>query len=618
MGPDLSHRRTLLARVLASRNVADAIREHAANENVPERKAARRARRNAREIASDLSYPVIRFFDVLLSWLWNRLYDGVEVNGIDRVQAIAEDHTIIYTPSHRSHIDYLLMSYVLFYQGLMLPHVAAGRNLNLPVVGPLLRRAGAFFMRRSFRGDPLYSAVFEAYLDRMYAEGFSVEYFIEGGRSRTGRLLPPRGGMLRMTLRSFLRDPSRPLAFAPVYFGYEKVIEARTYMGELQGQSKRSESLGGLMRSIRFLRQSFGRVQVNFGEPIILRDFLDARVPGWEAQREAALAGEAEWLAPTVTELGERLQQSINAAAAVNPVGLLATVLLSTRRQALDEPTLEDRIALLLRLVREAPISAEVTVTDLSAPEVIAWCEAHGILQREAHPLGDILALGEIDRVLLTWYRNNIVHLFALPSLLAALLASGEVRSRARLQTNCARVLPYLRSELFLRLDDAQLGDELDRLLDLLVDMDLVQGTADGFSDPPPETTGHARLHQLAALLMPTLERYYIAIALIETHPSGQLTTGSLVDACVLTAQRMARLHGLDAPEFFDATLFQRFVDELVEQGAVRRDADGFLHHGEDLHPVLIEASRVLDPDFCQGVIAARRLPELLPTREPD
>lgn len=616
IGPDLSHRRTLLNHVLTTRSVTEAIQAHSAEHRIKVTKAARIARGHAEEIAADLSFPVIRFFDVLLSWLWNRLYDGIELAGLEPVKEIADTHTVIYVPSHRSHVDYLLMSYVLFYNGLMLPHVAAGRNLNIPVVGSLLRRAGAFFMRRSFRDDPLYAAVFEAYLDRMYAAGFAVEYFIEGGRSRTGRLLPARGGMLSMTLRSFLRHPDRPLAFVPVYFGYERVIEARSYMGELRGQAKRSESLGGVLRSVRFLRQSFGKVHVNFGMPLKLEEFLDVEAPQWSEQRDTALAGDSSWLAPAVRQLGEVLQRRTNAAAAVNPVALMATVLLATPRQALDERDLAAQLDCLLRLVRAAPPSDRVTITALDGTGVARYCEKIGVLEREAHPLGDILWLDNVQRVQLTWYRNNIVHLFALPSLIAVLAASGRSWTPSALFDYCRRVHPYLRSELFLPVDAEHLEGDIRAQTGLLEESGLLVRDGDALCAPQPEQPAHAQLLRLAAILIPTLERYYIAIALLEAQPPGTLTVDELVAACVLTAQRTARLFGVDAPEFFDATLFRRFVDQLRAEGAAELDANDRLVYREDLHRILVAATRVLDPAFCQGVTMARQLPALLPVTQ--
>lgn len=176
---------------------------------------------------------------MVLSWFWNKIYDGIKVNHIEGVQNVAQGHEVIYVPCHRSHIDYLLLSYLLFRNGLTPPHIAAGINLNMPVIGSLLRRGGAFFMRRTFKGNPLYTSVFNEYLHTLFTKGFPVEYFVEGGRSRTGRMLQPKTGMLAITLRSFLRSSRMPIVFVPVYIGYERVLEGRTYLGELRGASKK-------------------------------------------------------------------------------------------------------------------------------------------------------------------------------------------------------------------------------------------------------------------------------------------------------------------------------------------------------------------------------------------
>ena len=146
----------------------------------------------------------------LLGRVWNRVYDGVKINHAGTLKDVSEGNEVVYVPCHRSHMDYLLMSYIIYHQGYALPHIAAGINLNIPVVGRFLRKGGAFFIRRSFGGNALYTVVFMKYLAAIMARGHSIEYFIEGGRSRTGRLLHPKTGMLSMTVRSFLRDPVRP------------------------------------------------------------------------------------------------------------------------------------------------------------------------------------------------------------------------------------------------------------------------------------------------------------------------------------------------------------------------------------------------------------------------
>lgn len=225
VGPDLSHRRTIVNDVVRAPNVHKAILAEAGDNPKKQSEVQAKARMYAMEIAADISYPTIRQIQRVLRSLWNRIYDGIELKNVHRLHEVAKDKEVIYVPCHRSHFDYLLFSYVGYTQGLQLPHIAAGINLNMPVVGPILRRGGAFFLRRSFSGNRLYAAVFDAYLHQVLVRGYSIEYFVEGGRSRTGRLLEPKGGMLAMTVGSFIKDPKRPIVFVPIYFGYEKLIE---------------------------------------------------------------------------------------------------------------------------------------------------------------------------------------------------------------------------------------------------------------------------------------------------------------------------------------------------------------------------------------------------------
>ncbi len=219
VGPDLSHRRTMVNEVLHAPAVRKAIQAEAGDDPRKQEASREKARAYAMEISADISYPVIRLMLRVLGWVWNKIYDGIELQHVGRLHDVAKDKEIIYTPCHRSHFDYLLLGYIGYNEGLSVPHIAAGINLNMPIVGPILRRGGAFFLRRSFRGNRLYAAIFDAYLHQVLVRGHSIEYFVEGGRSRTGRLLEPKAGMLAMTVRSYIKDPKRPVVFVPVYFG---------------------------------------------------------------------------------------------------------------------------------------------------------------------------------------------------------------------------------------------------------------------------------------------------------------------------------------------------------------------------------------------------------------
>jgi Glycerol-3-phosphate O-acyltransferase len=280
IGPDLSHRRTIVTQVLRAAAVRRAMADEMRAKKITRRQALKTAQAYANEIAANYSHIFVAFMARALTWFWTRLYDGVELHHVEQLQKIMDGNEVVYVPCHRSHMDYLLLSYAIYYKGYAIPHIAAGLNLNIPIVGRFLRKGGAFYLRRSFKGNTLYTMVFMKYLGLMMARGHSIEYFIEGGRSRTGRLLQPKTGMLSMTLRSYLRDPRRPVVFLPVYFGYEKLVEGKTYIGELSGKPKEKESVFTLLRALPALRQHYGKVHVSFGEPIALKDILERYAPG--------------------------------------------------------------------------------------------------------------------------------------------------------------------------------------------------------------------------------------------------------------------------------------------------------------------------------------------------
>ncbi len=601
LGPDLSHQRTLVDQIVASSAVRQAI--HSLSADKPKRlrnraKLARKARKNARSIASNMSYTVIRLLDGLLRLLWTRMYDGVAVNGLEGVREHAQENTLVYVPCHRSHIDYLLLSYQLFHAGLSLPHIAAGENLNMPVVGPLLRRGGAFFMRRRFRDDRIYSAVFTEYLYQVYRRGHSVEYFIEGGRSRTGRLLPPQTGILNMTLEHNERGLPKPLVFVPVYFAYERLIESGSYLNELRGAEKKGESLGGLFSSLKLLKQPFGEVTVNFGTPMKLDDFI----------KSSTDLPRGQW----AKRLGEVINERINGAAHVTPVNLVSLITLATPRIAISEAELLLQLDSLLQILRARPPGAEYTLTDKPAQEIINYVESLEMLERES-PRGtpvasgnDILSHDPATAILMTWYRNNVLHLLALPSLLACLLQhQDEAIEEGELKRRVAIVYPYLRSELSMP-DNATAQTE--HWLDVLATQGLLvrKTTAEGrssYSPPPEPTTERHRLHGLSQAILQTLERHYIVVATLAAAGQGALTRGELEERCQAQAQRMSRLQGLNAPEFFDMKLIRGLVSQLFNRGVLFANADERLNFNETIHQVAKAATKVIGADFRRGLI---------------
>ena len=586
LGPDLSHQRTLVEQIIASRSVSQEIERQANADPNPQKarqQLQQRARKNARSVASNMSYSVIQIFDRVLRFLWTRMYAGVDMHGLENMREYAEQHTLIYVPCHRSHVDYLLLSYLLYQNGLTIPHIAAGDNLNLPLVGPLLRRGGAFFMRRKFRNDAIYGAVFSEYLYQVYRRGHSVEFFIEGGRTRTGRLLQPQSGLLNMTIEHHNRGVPKPLVFVPVYFGYERLIESTSYVKELRGAKKQGESLTGILRSLKLLRQSFGRVRVNMGKPLPLGDFL-ATVDELPRREQAQ-------------RLGQTLAEMINDNAHLTPMNLVPLVTLASPRVAIDEQQLREQLDSLTRLLREAPPGAQYTVSEASGEAIIEHVENLGSLERETFPGGDILTHSPMHTVLMTWYRNNVLHLAALPGLIACLIyRRKEPIPLARLDELISRVYPYLRAELLLR-DNRQA--DTTHWLAIMETQELLIKTADGsYRAPFMNDPNYLRLQTLAEVILQNLERLYIVIALLAQAEQATLKRVDLEQRCQQLAQRMSRLHGLNAPEFFDARLIRQFINELVRHQVVSQDEDGLLSFTDSIPAVMAEAHDVLTPHF--------------------
>ncbi len=616
IGPDLSHRRNLVKGLVHAPQVRQAIKDEAERENIPLEKAEARALRYGNEIASDYAYTAVRFLEVVLSWFWNKIYDGIRVNHLEPLQDAVHGYEVIYVPCHRSHIDYLLLSYLLFRNGLTPPHIAAGINLNMPVVGSLLRRGGAFFMRRSFKGNPLYTSVFNEYLHTLFSRGFPVEYFVEGGRSRTGRMLQPKTGMLAITLRSYLRSSRLPILFVPVYIGYERVLEGRTYLGELRGAAKKKESIFDIFKVIGALKQRFGQVWVNFGEPLKLNEFLEQHQPGWR-QQDLAPNFRPDWLNETTNKLSERIAQRLNEAAAVNPVNLVALAMLSTSRQALDRRSLARILDLYQNLLRAVPYSPHTTLPDGNGEALISYVKELGLLAEQKDALGNILYLDEQNAVLMTYYRNNVMHIFALPALLASFFQSSSRISREQILRFTEALYPYLRAELFIRWEPEELEAVIDRWLAAFVEQGLLKLDGETYVRPAPSSRQFVLLTLLARVIVQTLQRFYMAISLLLNSGQNTLDAEELETLCTIMAQRLSILHGLNAPEFFDKSLFRHFIKSLQDQDVLRQDDAGKLGYHDKLGELAEGvAKRVLPAEIRLSIrqVALERHDEEQPT----
>ena len=603
VGPDLSHRRTLANAVLRDPRVRAAIFAESGDDRTKRERSMQKARKYVQEIAAHISYPTVRVFERFLGWVWTRIYDGVELTHVERLHELARNNEIVYVPCHRSHLDYLLLGYIVYHQGLSLPHVAAGINLNMPVVGGILRRGGAFFLRRSFKGNRLYATVFNAYLRQILVRGHSIEYFVEGGRSRTGRLLKPKAGMLAMTVDSYVREPRLPVVFMPVYFGYEKLFEGSSFISELGGAEKRKESVGGLIRSAKALRENFGKVYVNFGDPIPLEPLLDAGNPKW---RDEPPNDEERpvWISDVIDDLGDSIMGGINAAAAVTPISLLASVLLATPKQAMGALELQRQLQLSINLLSRFRYSDSVTIPDWKPEEIIDHGLKLAVISRTAHPLGDIVGMTERDAVLMTYFRNNVQHLFAVPASIACCFIQGRRLEHSELLRLVRMIYPFMKTELRLQWDYEEIDDVTSAAIDALIEEGILTRSGKYLVRPPTGSAPAFQLLMLGQSMVSMLQRFYLVIALLVRNGSGTLSRAKLEGLCQKSAQRLAMIYGLHSPDFFDKALFQDFIRTLREHNVIRRNTAGFLEFEDDIERIGEDARLVLGEEIRHSILS--------------
>ncbi|MFY2510335.1 glycerol-3-phosphate 1-O-acyltransferase PlsB [Vibrio pectenicida] len=591
-GPNLPNRQALFNRLMRSKAIIKTIEDTAKAKNISIEKAREEAQGIMDEIAADFSYSVIKKSNRILSWLWNRIYQGLNINNASIVRKLAQDgHEIVYVPCHRSHMDYLLLSYVLYQEGMVPPHIAAGINLNFFPAGPIFRRGGAFFIRRSFKGNKLYSTIFREYLAELFSKGYSVEYFSEGGRSRTGRLLQAKTGMLAMTIQAMLRGLNRPVTLVPVYIGYEHVMEVSTYAKELRGKRKEKENAGLVLRTIRKLR-NFGQGYVNFGEPILLNQYLNDNVPQWTQDIDPIGSNKPQWINPIVNVLANKVMTHINDAAATNALTLCATALLASRQRALSRDSLIKQVDCYLALLKNVPYSSTFTMPDEDAEELVCHAESLDKFVIDSDSMGDVVSLDRNQSVLMTYYRNNIIHLFAIPSLIAQMLIRHQKLSLKKIKTNVGLIYPFLKQELFLSLEEVQLGDITESYIEEIARLGLVM--VDGKQNVSLRQDNIQMLMLLGRTITETLQRYAITLNLLPAY-SG-LNKGDLEKKSQEIAQRLGRLHGINAPEFFDKGVFTSMFTTLKQHAYL--DSNGLCD--QEKSKILAELLySMLSPEVC-------------------
>ncbi|HET7753138.1 MAG TPA: 1-acyl-sn-glycerol-3-phosphate acyltransferase [Anaeromyxobacteraceae bacterium] len=599
VGPPLKSVARVRAMVLRDKSLRHALREISAETGKPFDELLREAERDVAEIESRYSPTFIEVAARFLSWFFGRTFDAVELDeeGLQRVKRAAGSAPLVLCPSHKSHVDYLVLSWVFYEAGLRPPVVAAGINLSFWPFGSIARAGGAFFIRRTVKGDRVYTAALRAYVKQLLRDRSPQEFYLEGGRSRTGKLLFPKTGLFSMEVDAWLEGAAQDVLFVPVAIDYEALIESRAYARELSGGEKKKEDIRGLLRARKVLWRRYGRLYVQFGEPVSLRAIAEARlgpdatslVPAEVMESPAATAGArdegerrgGDKRRMLVQALANRVAWGIARATTITPVGLVAAALLSHVRRGLTATELERRVEFLRRVAAERGsrfargLATAPADPRLPGPiaDALAKLVSDGLVRVELAAGEPVYQTVDERRTQLDFHRNGVLQRFVGPSLVCAALRSlggdaalGDLRERARFASR------LLKLEFMYRP-----GANLDELLVEYVAVLERAGTISREGDrlrigPDTDSAG-----MLADLTRALLESYRIAVDTLQQlsrDPDATIDRKQLVKA-MLERGRAAFATGRVAQrESISRATFENATEWFVQEGALVRSGE--------------------------------------------
>lgn len=579
--------------LLRSPRVRAQIESYAEEKGISYTKAEKVAHKQLRRLCAKQNLFVLDLLHRFFTWVWSRMYDGVVLDkeGLERLRAAARDGSLVLLPSHKSHVDYLVLSDQLYSNALMPPLIAAGDNLSFWPLGVLLRRGGAFFIRRSFHGDSLYPALVEAYIRKLVAEGFTLEFFLEGGRSRTGKALPPKYGLLSMLFDSASKLHGTKVKLVPISIGYERIIEERSFVHELSGGDKQSENVSDLLKSSSVLRSKWGRLYVQFGEIIDFDEYMQQSMLRLTPGAESGEARTNEQQRVAVRALAHKVMYSINEVTVVTPAALVATALLSHRKRGMTRGSLLTACRDLLVILdsMQARIAHQLRVGDGRIREdtieeaLRLFMDARLIVAHDTGP-EPIYTIDSERRIALEYYQNTIIHFFVPRALIAAalLVDTEQWVNVARLKDRVQKLSRLFKHEFIYRTDASFDLIFQDTLSEMAQDGEIE--VRDGYAQATEGALRH-RLERYAAMLQTFFESYLLALRGAEIVLDGPIPKKDWYKRTLALGQQMYLAGEIERRESLSKLKLETALKALEDYQLVRLNGET-LERGEGVESV--------------------------------
>lgn len=570
-GPVLKTREELKENILTSHRLQSYMMQHAKTRDIPLSQVHKKANAYLDEIAANYKSLFVRIASAVIKWLVNTMFEDVTVNYdvLDKAKNLSKQGPLIFVPCHKSHIDYLILPHILYQHNMPPPHIVAGKNLSFWPLGPLFRSGGAFFIRRSFQGAVLYSKVFAEYVHKLLQEGFNIKIFIEGGRSRTGKLIHPKLGFLSILLNALKNGASEDLIFVPIFIGYDRVLEESAYLNELEGGQKDPENLFQVIKARKFLKKRYGKIYIKFHDPISVNDLMDQMGTPLEEMKPKAMN-------QFVRSLGHRLTNAINRVAVATPQGIAASVILNYPQKRFSYKQLLAHVRTYLHYLhsQNATIADSLMFNDAHALEnVLEIYTQRKFIERVSNIKGAALSnpvyrVRENQRPNLEYYKNNCVSFFVPAAFTAAAILEKDAFqfSASALHSGYAFLQDFFKYEF---------AYDLDQTPEFFVRKNIKAFIEDAILIPHPvlpdtynlTSSGYRKLKLFSSFLKTYFEAYTPALHFFKTYPQNALKPKERLKKILTWGNRMYKVKEIERKESLSNIYYQNAVDYFISQG---------------------------------------------------
>jgi glycerol-3-phosphate O-acyltransferase len=586
IGPVARSRQEIMERVLFDERVQQAIKRRVSKKGKSEKAVRKEAYRLLKEIATDFDPAMLRYWNRVMNWVVSHLYDGLEVDkeGLEKVREAARHSNLVMVPCHRSHMDYMILAYVFYNNYLFPPFIAAGLNLAFWPMGFVFRKSGAFFIRRDFRGSVLYPAVFTRYLRVLLEQGYPLEFFIEGGRSRSGKMIMPKLGFLSLLMDGYRAGACKDISFVPVAISYDRIMEEGAYLREMEGGEKVKESFRGMLRSRKVFRKHYGKIYVTFNEPVSIKTFLTKTLENPNSRISYTRHNIPYYLAYEIA-------QRINRVMVVVPTALVAAAILCspsargfTPRQA---TVLAHRFVEVLREEGAYFSSSLNEKDDLSESirETMEFFQKERLIQGvksgrlEADEEEEAFyEIQDRNRRRLDYYKNTIL-LYLLPYAFvsASLLVSKRTPVPADHIAEETVFLKDLFREEFVFLPEEDLESKIKLTLERMCTLGLIKQKFGGFVI----ATGRRQdLLGFARLIQSYFESYFVVGSSLKHIAKRRLSQRWFLWRMRFTGHRLYQTGRIQLPESLSQMNYMNAIQYLVDQKIILRQVDKTFREG--------------------------------------